>query len=52
LVWGSDVPNVERYCTYRQSHEYLDTYEFLSSEDRRLILGGNLERLFGLGEGA
>jgi predicted TIM-barrel fold metal-dependent hydrolase len=52
IVWGSDAPNVERYCSYRQSHEYLDTYEFLSDEDRRLILGGNLERLFGLGAGA
>ncbi|HEY7034979.1 MAG TPA: amidohydrolase family protein [Thermomicrobiales bacterium] len=48
IVWGSDAPNVERYCSYRQSHEYLDTYEFLTDEDRRLILGGNLARLFGL----
>jgi predicted TIM-barrel fold metal-dependent hydrolase len=48
LVWGSDVPNVERYCTYRQSHDYLDSYDFLSPEDRRLILGQNLERLFRL----
>ncbi len=23
LVWGSDMPNVERYCTYRQSLTYL-----------------------------
>lgn len=23
LVWGSDMPNVERNCTYRQSLEYL-----------------------------
>ncbi len=49
LVWGSDVPNVERYCTYRQSHEYLDTYDFISQEDRELILGGNMERIFGIG---
>jgi predicted TIM-barrel fold metal-dependent hydrolase len=49
LVWGSDVPNVERYCTYRQSHEYLDAYDFISQEDRELILGGNMERIFGIG---
>jgi predicted TIM-barrel fold metal-dependent hydrolase len=23
LVWGSDMPNVERYCTYRQALTYL-----------------------------
>ena len=48
LAWGSDIPNVERYCTYRQSHDYLDAYEFLSADDRRLILGENIARLFGL----
>ena len=23
LVWGSDMPNVERFCTYRQSIDYI-----------------------------
>jgi predicted TIM-barrel fold metal-dependent hydrolase len=50
LVWGSDAPNVERYCTYRQSYEYLEGYEFLSAHDRASILGGNIARLFGLDE--
>ena len=27
LVWGSDMPNVERNCTYRQSLEYLPRIE-------------------------
>jgi len=48
LVWGSDVPNVERYCTYRQSHEYLQSYEFITPGDLELILGGNMRRIFGI----
>ena len=26
LVWGSDMPNVERFCTYRQSLDYIRRY--------------------------
>ncbi|MHB8731467.1 MAG: amidohydrolase family protein [bacterium] len=48
LVWGSDVPNIERYCTYRQSHAYLcHSCAFLSPADRQAILGGNLTAFFG-----
>jgi predicted TIM-barrel fold metal-dependent hydrolase len=48
LVWGSDAPNVERHCSYRQSLSYLTDYcAFLSAADRALILGGNVARLFG-----
>jgi len=47
LVWGSDVPNVERYCTYRQSRDYLPrTCAFLNERDVRAILGENLRRFF------
>ncbi len=43
------MPNVLRYCTYRQSLDYLRRYAgFLSEDDRGLILGGNLARLFEL----
>jgi predicted TIM-barrel fold metal-dependent hydrolase len=42
LVWGSDMPNVERYCTYRQSLTYVQNYaDFLSDVARERILGGN-----------
>jgi predicted TIM-barrel fold metal-dependent hydrolase len=52
LVWGSDAPNVERHCTYRQSLAYLADYcTFLSAADRELILGGNLAGLIRLDEG-
>jgi predicted TIM-barrel fold metal-dependent hydrolase len=47
LVWGSDMPNVERNCTYRQSLEYLrsSTRPWLPSAQLDLILGGNVLRL-------
>jgi predicted TIM-barrel fold metal-dependent hydrolase len=47
LVWGSDAPNVERFCTYRQSWDYLRQCG-LPAPDLELLLGGNLARLFGL----
>jgi predicted TIM-barrel fold metal-dependent hydrolase len=50
LAWGSDMPNVERNCTYRQSLEYLPRIlsGVVPSNDLDLILGENMARLFGL----
>lgn len=46
LVWGSDMPNVERHCTYRQSLEYLRSYcDFIPTAEMSLICGGNVVRL-------
>jgi predicted TIM-barrel fold metal-dependent hydrolase len=43
LCWGSDFPASNRYCTYRQSLEVLRAgCEFLTKDDRRMILGGTL----------
>lgn len=48
LVWGSDIPNVERYCTYAQSLTYITKYcNFLSDSDKELMLGKNVLRIFG-----
>jgi predicted TIM-barrel fold metal-dependent hydrolase len=42
LAWGSDMPNVGRYCTYRQSMGYVwDHADYLSPEDRRRIFREN-----------
>jgi len=47
LIWGSDVPMVERYCTYSQSLNYLKDYcDFIVDEDMELILGKNLQKIF------
>ena len=49
LVWGSDMPNVLRFCTYRQSLDYLRRYcDFISAADMDLIVGGTAARLLGL----
>lgn len=46
LVWGTDMPNVERNCTYKQSLTYLkDYYDFIKPKDMELILGGNIARI-------
>jgi predicted TIM-barrel fold metal-dependent hydrolase len=48
LGWGSDMPNVERHCTYRQSLDYLRRYcDFIPPDDMAKICGGNVARLFG-----
>ena len=47
LVWGSDIPMVERYCTYQQSLKYITDYcEFIPDSDIELIMGKNLETIF------
>ena len=47
LVWGTDAPNVERFCTYKQSLDYLKDYcSFIPDRHMDMILGNNLARLF------
>jgi predicted TIM-barrel fold metal-dependent hydrolase len=47
LIWGSDMPNVERNCTYKQSLDYLHhTLAGVASEDEMaMILGENVLQL-------
>lgn len=46
LVWGSDMPNVERNCTYRQSLQYLRIIgDMIPAADMDRILGLNVLRL-------
>ena len=47
LAWGSDMPNVERHCTYKQSLDYLRLHcDFIPQADMAKICGGNVARLF------
>jgi predicted TIM-barrel fold metal-dependent hydrolase len=49
LVWGSDMPNVERFCTYKQSLDYVRRYcEFLTPREKDLILGGTCATFYGI----
>jgi predicted TIM-barrel fold metal-dependent hydrolase len=49
LVWGSDMPNVERFCTYRQCVDYVRRHcNFLSAGEKERILGSNVAQLMGI----
>jgi predicted TIM-barrel fold metal-dependent hydrolase len=49
LVWGSDMPNVERNCTYRQSLAYLPRLAegLMTAAERDRVLGLNVLDLLG-----
>ena len=50
LMWGTDIPMVLRFQTYRQSLDYIRSYcEFLRPNEMDMVLGGNLARLMGTG---
>jgi predicted TIM-barrel fold metal-dependent hydrolase len=47
LAWGSDMPNVERFCTYRQCVDYVRAHcRFLTAAEKDAVLGGNVAALF------
>jgi predicted TIM-barrel fold metal-dependent hydrolase len=49
FIWGSDMPNLERWCTYQQGLDYLRYHwRFITREDLGLIMGGNAARIFQL----
>ncbi|WP_323012954.1 amidohydrolase family protein [Devosia sp.] len=53
LLWGSDMPNVERYCTYRQSLDYIRRYaDFLPPAEQDLIFGANTASIYNIKAGS
>ena len=49
LMWGTDMPFQNRFCTYRQSRDWIEKYcGFLSPEDLSMIMGGTAARVLGL----
>jgi predicted TIM-barrel fold metal-dependent hydrolase len=50
LMYGSDMPfSGAFWCTYRQSVDFIRIHcDFLSMEEKALVLGGNAARLFDL----
>ncbi|MEC8930296.1 MAG: amidohydrolase family protein, partial [Candidatus Latescibacterota bacterium] len=49
LLWGTDMPFQNRFCTYQQSRAWIEKYcEFLSADDLALIMGGTAARILGL----
>ena len=49
LLWGTDMPFQNRFCTYRQSRDYIEKYcRFLSKEELSMLMGGTAARILGL----
>ena len=51
LVWGSDMPWTQRTSTYRQCLDLVRLHTgFMTGEERDLVTGGNVARLFKVGK--
>ena len=49
LLWGTDMPFQNRFCTYRQSRDWIEKYaSFLSEADLAAIMGGTAARILGV----
>ncbi len=50
LLWGTDMPFQNRFCTYRQSRDWIERYaDFLSAEDLAALMGGTARRMLAIG---
>lgn len=49
LMWGTDMPFQNRFCTYRQSCQWIEKYcTFLSPADLNMIMGDTAARVLGI----
>jgi len=49
LMWGTDMPFQNRFCTYRQSRDWVEkTCDFLTQDDLSLLMGGTAQRVLNL----
>jgi len=49
LMWGTDMPFQNRFCTYRQSRDWIERYcGFLGSQGLADVMGGTAARLLGV----
>ncbi len=49
LVWGADMPALERACTYRQSLDYVRVHcPFFTAREKDKVLGDNAAEIFGI----
>jgi len=49
LLWGTDMPFQNRFCTYRQSRDWIEKYcDFLGETDLAMIMGGTAARVLGI----
>ena len=51
LLWGTDMPFQNRFCTYRQSRDWIEKYDHgLSQDDLAMIMGGTAGRILEIGD--
>jgi hypothetical protein len=49
-MWGTDMPFQNRFCTYRQSRDWIEKYcTFLTPGDLSAIMGDTISRLLKIG---
>ena len=49
LLWGTDMPFQNRFCTYRQSRDWIEKYcNFLSADELDQIMGGTAARILAI----
>ena len=49
LMWGTDMPMVTRFWTYRQNIDFIREHcDFLNPAEKDAVLGGNVARLLGV----
>ena len=49
IMWGTDMPIVSRFWTYRQNIDFIREHcDFLTKEELDAILGGTTARLLGV----
>jgi len=48
LMWGTDMPFQNRFCTYRQSRRWLETCGVLTGADLADVMGDTAARLLGI----
>jgi predicted TIM-barrel fold metal-dependent hydrolase len=48
LLWGSDMPFQNRFCTFRQSHRWLERTGLMSPAELAAVKGGTAAALLGI----
>jgi predicted TIM-barrel fold metal-dependent hydrolase len=49
LLWGTDMPFQNRFCTYRQSRQWIEKHcDFLSPQDLASLMGATAGRILGI----
>jgi predicted TIM-barrel fold metal-dependent hydrolase len=47
LIWGSDMPNTLRTCTYLQDLDLIRLhFDFMSEDEKKMVLGGNAAKIY------